>query len=402
MGINGMMWTGISGMNAQSNRLSIVADNVANSSTVGYKRSDAEFSTLVVSSSRSSYQSGAVNTHIRYDILKEGVSYITMRPGDVRINGNGFFRVEDSNGTEYMTRSGSFDRDKDGFLQNAAGYYLLDDNGQRIQVKDGEAGLVPPEITTNVDLGINLKAEEKIFTGQFDPKDPKTYHQKKSVETYDAQGSAVTLDMYFTKTGDNEWKMVVYRNGDPIADSASEQVLKFDGNGDLITPKGKIKLNLPDSTGGSYPVTLNFGEDGERRVTQMGADYAFVLDADGMPPGYYSGFTFNKEGSVEVSYSNGKIISQAVVGVATVQDPNQLTVLSGTVFQKNNASGVLITGRPGEGFFGELQSNVLEKSNADIGDDLTDMIEAQRDYTANSKVFQTASELMDVIVNLKR
>ncbi|RCL03190.1 MAG: flagellar hook protein FlgE [Candidatus Tokpelaia sp. JSC189] len=408
MGISGMMRTSVLGMHAQANRLSIVADNIANSNTVGYKRSGAQFSTLVLASNRTAYESGGVNTHIRHDISKQGSSYITMRPGDAMINGNGFFRVGDFNGAEYMTRSGSFGRDKNGFLQNTAGYYLLDINGQRIQINGSATDLIPPEATRNISLGINLKAEEEIFSGNFDPENPKTYHQKKSLETYDIQGGVVTLDMYFTKTNNNEWKMVVYRNGTPIydingnVDPGSEQVLKFDVNGDLVTPEGKIDLNLPDSEGGTYPVALNFGGNGEKLITQMGSSYAFVLDADGMTTGYYTGFTFSKNGDVEVSYSNGKTISRAIVGMVTVQVLDRLTVLSGTVFQRNSESGPLITGRAGEGVFGELQVNVLERSNADIADELTDMIEAQRNYTANSKVFQAGSELMEIIVNLKR
>lgn len=400
MGINGMMKTSVSGMNAQSNRLSMVADNVANSSTAGYKRANAQFSTLVIGSGRSAYQSGGVNTHVRYDITRQGVPRVTMLSGDAMIGGNGFFRVQDSSGTEYMTRAGSFGRDKDGFLQNAAGYYLLDTNGQRIQIKGGATDLIPPEITTKIDMGINLKADEKILSAKLDPKDPKTYHQKKSVTTYDSQGGAVVLDMYFTKTADNEWKMVVYKDGAPV--QGGEQTLKFDKNGNLTAPTGKLPLTLNGPAGTTYTVDLNFGGNGEKLVTQQGSDYAFAMKADGMPTGYYEGFTFSPDGEVMVSYSNGKTISKAVVGMATVEAPDRLTVVSGTIFQSNHESGVQITGRAGEGPFGGLQAGVLEESNADIGDELTDMIEAQRNYTANSKVFQTGSELMDVIVNLKR
>lgn len=400
MGINGMMRTSVSGMNAQSNRLSMVADNVANSSTVGYKRANAQFSTLVIASGRSAYQSGGVNTHVRYDITRQGTARITMMPGDAMIGGNGFFRVQDSSGAEYMTRAGSFERDKDGFLQNAAGYYLLDANGQRIQIKGGATDLIPPEITTKIDMGINLKADEKILSATLDPDDPKTYHQKKSVTTYDSQGGAVTLDMYFTKTADNEWKMVVYKDGAPV--QGGEQTMTFDKDGNLTAPTGKLPLTLNGPAGTTYTVDLNFGGNGEKLVTQQGSDYAFVMKADGMPTGYYEGFTFSPDGEVMVSYSNGKTISKAVVGMATVEAPDRLTVVSGTIFQSNHESGAQITGRAGEGPFGDIQAGVLEESNADIGDELTDMIEAQRNYTANSKVFQTGSELMDVIVNLKR
>ena len=62
MSLYGMMRTGVSGMAAQSNRLSTTADNIANSSTNGYKRAKAEFSSLVLPSTPGMYNSGGVTT----------------------------------------------------------------------------------------------------------------------------------------------------------------------------------------------------------------------------------------------------------------------------------------------------------------------------------------------------
>lgn len=404
MGIYGMMRTGVSGMNAQSNRLSAVADNVANSSTTGYKRADTQFSSLVVPSGRNAYQSGGVNTHVRYDISQQGVSRATMRLGDTMIDGNGFFRVQDSGGAEYMTRAGSFERDKNGFLQNAAGFYLLDEDGQRIQVKGGATDLIPPEVTTKIDMGINLKADEKAVTETpIDPANPETFHQKKSVTVYDKQGAAIKLDVYMAKTADNKWTMAVYQEGEdaPVGDAS----LEFNEKGELTTPTGLTAITVTGSSGDTFPINLNLGGGAgsdKQMTTQQGSSYAFQMEADGMTTGYFESFTFGTEGEVMVTYSNGKTVPKAIVGMTTVTSPDKLTVLSGTLFQINAESGAQMFGRPGEGVFGRLQTGVLEESNADIGNELTDMIEAQRNYTANSKVFQTGSELMDVIVNLKR
>ncbi|MNT21020.1 Flagellar hook protein FlgE [compost metagenome] len=75
---------------------------------------------------------------------------------------------------------------------------------------------------------------------------------------------------------------------------------------------------------------------------------------------------------------------------------------SGNVYSQGTDSGVIVTGFAGSGAFGNIQSKALENSNVDIANELTSMIEAQRNYTANSKVFQTASDLLEVLVNLKR
>lgn len=85
-----------------------------------------------------------------------------------------------------------------------------------------------------------------------------------------------------------------------------------------------------------------------------------------------------------------------------MNSPDQLSVQSGNIFTQGTDSGEYRFGVAGNGAFGQIQSNALENSNVDIAEELTNMIESQRSYTANSKVFQTGSDLMDVLVNLKR
>jgi len=406
MGISGMMRTGVSGMNAQGNRLSAVADNVANSSTVGYKKADTQFSSLVVASSRSAYQSGGINTHVRYNIQERGVSRPTMRPGDAMITGSGFFRVQDSRGGEYLTRAGSFQRDKEGYIVNSAGYYLLDENGSRLAVKGGSTGMMAPEASSTIKMALNLNANAKIISEEFDANKPETYSQKKSISLYDMQGAEVKVDCYMTKTANNTWQMrITQTDEDGKHKILNDTKLKFNEKGELESPTGTLRIPVTGGAGSAFDVDLDLGSGAgtERQlVTQQGSGYSFKMQADGMTTGFFDSFTFSPDGQVMVSYSNGVTRPEAVVGLTTVAAPDMLTVLNGTVFQANSETGEQFYGRAGEGVFGMLQAGVVEESNADMGSELTDMIEAQRSYTANSKVFQTGSELMDVIVNLKR
>ena len=82
--------------------------------------------------------------------------------------------------------------------------------------------------------------------------------------------------------------------------------------------------------------------------------------------------------------------------------PDELNVLPGNVYSQSNTSGGVKIGFPGEGGNGTVLAGALESSNVDVAEELTMMIEAQRSYTANSKVFQTGADLMDILVNLKR
>jgi flagellar hook protein FlgE len=125
MSLYGLMRTGVSGMSAQSSKLAMVADNVANADSTGYKRASAEFSALVLNSTYGQYQSGGVLVHGRQHIDEQGTLRYSSSPTDLAISGNGFFVVQDPNGQVLLTRAGSFVPDADGNLVNAAGFRLL-------------------------------------------------------------------------------------------------------------------------------------------------------------------------------------------------------------------------------------------------------------------------------------
>ena len=133
-------------MNAQANRLSTVAENVANVNTTGYKRASCEFSSLLLSTCGSDYESGSVLTDIRNHVGTQGSLTNTTSVSDLAISGDGFFIVADEDGTPYLTRAGSFVADGDGSLVNAAGFellgYRLDPNQPDITV-NGYTNLVP-------------------------------------------------------------------------------------------------------------------------------------------------------------------------------------------------------------------------------------------------------------------
>lgn len=114
------------------------------------------------------------------------------------------------------------------------------------------------------------------------------------------------------------------------------------------------------------------------------------------------GHEISQDGIVYLKYSNGKLEPKYRIAMADVQSPDQLKPLAGNVYSQSNDSGVIVMGYAANGSYGTILSGALEDSNVDIAEELTSMIESQRNYTANSKVFQTGSELMEVLVNLKR
>lgn len=129
MGLYGIMNTSVSGMNAQSNKLATVADNISNANTVGYKRYKTAFSSLVGAGGGSGHESGIVNTTVVQSVRQQGAFNFTARGTDLAINGNGFFQVQDKQGGTYYTRAGDFVLDKNGQMVNSGGYKLLSAGG---------------------------------------------------------------------------------------------------------------------------------------------------------------------------------------------------------------------------------------------------------------------------------
>jgi flagellar hook protein FlgE len=417
MGLYGMMRTSVSGMAAQANRLSTVADNIANSSTTGYKRASTEFSSLVLESAGSSYESGSVETRVRYGISEQGTFKFTTSVTDLAVKGNGFFLVSNENGQNFLTRAGSFVMDGNGDLINAAGYKLMGYSlapGAPVPVANGTAGLATVNIGAlamqsdpsssgwlYVNLPANAATQTVLPSGNAAGAQ---YTAKTSLVAYDNLGNEVTLDVYMTKTAGNTWEVAVYNHADaaasggfPYASAAlATQTLTFNPANGQLTSSSATSINIPIPNGAT--VTLDMSE-----TSQLAEDY-ILLDAEvnGSAPSEVERIEIDNDGTLYAVFENGARQATFRIPLADVASPDNLQPLAGNVFAATADSGDVRVGFPDEGGFGSLQSGALEQSTVDLASELTAMIESERNYSANSKVFQTGSDLMDVVVNLKR
>lgn len=418
MSLYGMMRTGVSGMAAQATRLSAVSDNIANSSTTGYKKSGVEFSTLVMPGNGGGFNSGGVNTDVRRHIEQQGVLNFSNSSTDLAIDGEGFFVVEDSSGTPYLTRAGSFVPDGEGRLVNAAGYFLSGytyENGPPTVVANGFAGVEPITVTeseltatpsTSGTFVTNLPSDQAVSTAPLPSANLATseYSHKSSVVTYDNVGGEQLIDIYYTKTGANTWEMSAFHQPDATAFTGFPyanpplvtQTITFDpANGNLA---GASPTSLAFTVPGGAAVTLDL-----TGTKELAADFQVLgVDVNGNAPAEIEKVSFDSDGTLYAQYNDGTFKPLARIPLATVVSPNLLNALPGNVYSQSTDSGDLQLGFPNESAFGSVVAGALEGSNVDLAGELTEMIQAQRSYTANSKVFQTGSELMEILVNLKR
>ncbi len=130
--------------------------------------------------------------------------------------------------------------------------------------------------------------------------------------------------------------------------------------------------------------------------------YAADAKVNGNAPSTIDKIQISQDGVIYAQYADGTTKPLYKIPLADVQSPDNLTAMPGNVYAQSTDSGAVRIGFANEGRLGSIVSGALENSNVDIAEELTNMIAAQRSYTANSKVFQTGSDLMDVLVNLKR
>jgi flagellar hook protein FlgE len=418
MSLYGVMRTSTSGMNAQSTRISAVAENVANANTNGYKAVRAEFSSYFISGNVSNYNSGYVDVNMHRLVTNQGTLAASTSFTDLAIQGEGFFIVRDNAGQNMFTRAGSHQKNANGELVNSAGFKLMGypvTSSNPSVVVNGFAGLVPiafdrealtARASTAGLLQVNLPSTATVVAPGNLPSTNTAgtaFTSKTSMVAFGNLGEEKMLDVYMSKTASEQWEVAVFDrsqagpNGFPYAAGPlSTATLNFDPtNGQLLSSSASsVVVPVP----GGQTVTLDLTNS-----SQLAAGFS-VQDSDinGNMASAADIVEISEDGTVFVAFEDGTRIAKYRIPLATVPSPDNLAAISGNAFGVTSRSGDFRIGFSGESGFGTIASGVLEQSTADIASEFTDMIDAQRGYTANSKVFQTGAELMDVLVNLKR
>ncbi|GEO85241.1 MULTISPECIES: flagellar hook protein FlgE [Alphaproteobacteria] len=400
MSLYGTMRTGVSGMNAQANRLGTVAENIANSSTVGYKKASVQFSSMILPTTAGSYNSGGVETDVRYSISSQGTFSYTTSSTDLAVNGDGFFIVQGSDGVDYLTRAGSFVVQDDGTLQNSAGYTLMgyeySSTVDPTIVVNGFDGLeainlssaaISATASTVGALNVNLPSNAEVGDAE-----------TTSLVAYDSQGNSRLLEFTYTKMADNTWEVSAEYAGPPATSVIAATTVTFDSDGQIVSPTSLLTTAFTVDGAEMGALTLDISTS-----SQLAADFSVEEgEIDGNAASSVTGYKINEAGVVSVVYDNGELVPKFRIALASVQSPDNLNPIAGNLYTQSNDSGVIVMGYAGTSGFGSIVSGALEDSNVDVAEELTAMIESQRNYTANSKVFQTGSELMETLVNLKR
>ena len=417
---------GISGLNAASKSLDVIGHNIANSGTVGFKASRAEFADLVAGSmagfgcSKNSAGFGVEVAAISQQFTQGGLN-MTGNGLDVAISGGGFFKLQLPDGSAAYTRAGNFKLDKSGDVVTNDGAHVM---GFKVDPSTGLASssVIPlsfpvgspiaaqqtEKITATLNLDARVKADDLAALPPVGPTPRSTYGT--SVNVYDSQGVATPVNLYFVKKDNtNTWEVfpgLDDPNAIPPTVSPIGEI-QFDGNGKLIPNVPPLKIDLlalaisanPNNPPNAGPWEAEIDFSGS---TQFGSKFAVSdLQQDGYAAGELKNINIGADGTIMASYSNGVTRAEAQMALSNFRNPQGLVAVGGNNWVESADSGVPVDGKPGSGTFGSLRAGALEESNVDLTAELVNMMTAQRSYQANAQTIKTQDQIMSTLVNLR-
>lgn len=450
MSVFAALFSGVSGLQTFGSALGVSADNIVNVNTVGYKETQARFTTLVTeTSSSTSFSPGGVGLRTQTLVSKQGLIQASTSATDLSIDGAGFFVVRQAASAEAIdgeflfTRAGSFTPDAEGFLKNTAGLYLMgwevDSQGQ-IPTNKGDLGVLVPITTTGltgqaeatdlISLRANLQSSQAISAAEatYDPTNSAFNMAsgnvipdfQNSIEVFDAQGGTHTLLISALKSSVvNEWHIEIH--GDPAADVA---VLGGNVDGQIVSGTLAFNtdgtLNLVGTTAAlTAPIAIDWAAPNGAADSLLSFDFGSDADSDGFTQfdtasallsrningaifGNVVGVAIGKDGFVTALFDNGLSRAAFKLPIATFQNADGLSRRQGNAYATSDLSGAFNMQETGTAGAGSIAPSTLEASTVDLAAEFANLITTQRAFTASTRIITTADEMLDELNRIKR
>jgi len=432
------LFTGVTGLQAHQRKLDVIASNISNVNTYGYRGSRVLFQDLFAQTLRGGsppvgnfgglnpmqislgVRVGAVDTN-----FNQGSMVTTGVPSDFAVQGSGFFVLSDGS-QQFFTRDGSF-------ALNANGLLIDPSTGFRVQgYLANEDGVIPDNAVPE-DIFIPIGGQSIVratttakIVGNLNADAPPGTTVSRSVVVYDSLGTARTVTLVFTRqaTPTNTWTWdATYNRGteenpDIVSVAQGAQPLTFQGNGSLAAndpaATGTVSITAadlglpPSQPADPFQFTLDFTE-----LTQLSGGLDTVtgdplpsevtlLNQDGYPRGELESFALGGNGQIIGVFSNGlnRVIAQIALG--SFSNVGGLIRVGDNLFSPTPASGPAVIGAPETGGRGTVSGGVLENSNVDLGTEFSNLIIAQRGFQANARTITAADTILQEAVNLVR
>jgi len=416
MSINESMWIGVSGLMAHGEAMTVVGDNIANASTVGFKRERANFEDILGGQLSGQRMGGGVFLGNAQTMFDQGGIQQTGNPLDMALQGHGMFVMSGShdgvNG-QFFTRAGQFQMDNKGTIVNQQGLAL---QGYAIDPATGirsntvgdlniGARTSPPVATTTAQSTMQLDSTQPAIDPAipFDPANPASYTYSTSEQVYDSLGNSHTVNMDYRKDAAGSWSYHSTVDGADVGGTAGVQTeigsgtLTFDTNGVLTA-----QTAVPGTANfvGATPQSIAFTFDGSTQTAN--ASSTTSTNITGRPAGTITDMVVDPDGTITGRFSNGDTAKLAQVAVANFANEDGLQRDGDSLMSATTASGQALVDGASVGGRASISQGALEESNVDLSTELVTMISYQRAFEANSKTVTTADQMMTDVVNLVR
>jgi flagellar hook protein FlgE len=401
----GSLYSGISGLKAQTSAMAVIGDNIANVNTTGFKTSRVEFSNVfnaTLGQSRMQIGRGVTMSGTAAN-WNAGTMETTQTVTDLAINGQGMFIVRDpANDGQFYTRAGQFEFDANNLLVNSDGLevqgYSIDAAGNvgALNTITLPNGISTPSATTDLTMGVNLDSGAAVGD---------VYDT--TISVFDSLGNSVELNFNFENTGPGAWEWYVSPStGAATPSAAAPGTITFDANGVLTLPAANPAIAVTGLDGNDLAITwtlLDAAGVSDGSVTgYAGTSVKTSQTQNGYPSGMLQGISVDEDGIFTALYSNGTMSPFAQIAVADFASYAGLAKQGSNLFTSTLASGQPVVTVPNTAGVGAIAPSSLEMSNVDLAQEFVSLITTQRAFQANSKVITTSDEVLAELINIKR
>lgn len=427
MSILTSLYTGASGMGAHGGAIGVVGDNIANVSTIGFKRGRAVFADVLGGSLGGQRLGAGVRLAGIDQQFGQGAIQQTGGTLDLAIRGRGMFAVSgshDGRAATYYTRDGRFSLDASGHMVDIRGLrlqgYPIDAAGV-MSTAPGDLRLAgqtaPPVATAIANLAVNLDASATP-PAAWDPTDPQgTSNFATSATVYDSLGAPHRVDLYFRAQGGGAWEWHAMVDGGELTGGTPGVATEIASGALTFTPSGALDTETTNAASADFlnaqpgqVIAFDFGDaittDGGTGLlgsTQFASGSAVrALDIDGHGAGALVDVVITDDGTITGLFDNGETRALARVALALFGDEEGLTRAGDGLYAESSASGQPLMAAAATGGRGAISGGALEGSNVELGDELVTLIAYQRAFQANVKTVTTADEMLAEVASIKR
>lgn len=458
MDVFSALQTAVSGLKAQSFSLNNISGNIANSQTTGFKRVDTGFVDMIPDRDARHQSSGSVAAYSELTNSIQGNTVSTGVSTNMALNGQGFFAVRkktsDATGNETFasgnlyTRRGDFSPDKDGYLVNGAGSYLIGDSLDPVTGQTNGTGpikisnaIIPAKPTTTITYSANLPkspvtanvstthgllsafsdgTDARVMTGTGTGSVSQANAQTlidssvagPALTIYTSSGAPVSVQTRWAKVaaadtaaGTSDTWNLFYADKASVAGNLTSwsnigQSFAFSASGQMTVPtSNSVPINNMTIDGVNVGrINLDLGSGLTQYASASGTVTTNDLKQNGYASGTLNSVDVGDNGVITGKYSNGSLIGLARVQVAQFVNPDGLKADSLGNYQQTVASGEAISGLKDTTVVGAN----IEQSNTDIAAEFSKMIVTQQAYSANTRVMSTAQTMISDLLNVIR